>query len=376
MLFAEIKEFTATFVNYGRAPNSLYRDHFASLDSKPMPRLRFAVSARCASALVLAGLLTCAQAAELGEAIVRSHIGQPLIADIELTHLADPSVAVVVRLAHPDVYKGANIAMHPVLSNLNMSVMRRDGRQFLHVTSTRQVDSQYVHLFLELIEGGKRNIRAETLWLTPDPAPAPPPAPAPAPLGAKPEAAAPAPAPSAAALPAPLAARPALPKPEAPAARVLKLPPAASAAATCPSAEQVKACAETDYKNGLLSAQIVELEEKVKALELAMKGSGVAAPDVTRAAAAKAAKTPPPPPPKAVPKKKEEGFPWLLVAAIAAGLAILGAAVFYFLRRRKAGAAATAEDVAADSAAWYARLAGRLRRKPKDPAPVEPELPK
>lgn len=347
-----------------------------------MPRLRFALPARCASALVLAGLIASAQAAELGETIVRSHTGQPLVADIELTQLADPMVPVVVRLAHPDVYKGANIAMHPVLSSLNMSVMRRDGRQFLHITSTKEVDSQYIHLFLELIEGGKRNIRTETLWFTPDPTPAPPPAPAipqPSPLPARVE-------------PGPLATQSPAVKPEtrpdikpeikpqppapAPATRVLKLPSAPAALASCPSAEQVKACAETDYKNGLLSAQIVELEEKVKALELAMKGTSVAPASVTKAAAAKAAKAPPPPlkPASRPAPAKDSGFPWLIAGGGAGLLALVGVAVFVFLRRRRKGAV-TAEEAAVSSVAWYARLAARLRRNKDAAAPVEPKLP-
>lgn len=337
-----------------------------------MPRFRIAVLARHACAVTLAGFMACAQAAELGTPVVRSHIGQPLIADIELTHLADVSVAVVVRPAHPDVYKGANIAMHPVLSNLNMSVMRRDGRQFLHITSTKEVDSQYVHLFLELIEGNKRNIRTETLWLTPDPTPAPPPPP-------------PVTVPEPVAAVAPPVAQP-VARPAPPAPRVLKLPRSSAAAATCPSAEQVKACAVTGYKNGLLSAQIVELEEKVRALELAMKGGTPAAAPVPNATAKPAAKGAPPSLAPKVARKKTDGFPWLLAAGIVAALAALGGAVFFFLRRRKAaanGAGAeaaetgeTAETAAAESAAWYARLVARFRRTPKDAAPVEPELPK
>lgn len=327
----------------------------------PMHHTRFASLARAASALAMVAVLSCAHAAELGETVVRSHIGQPLIADIELTQLADPSVAVVVRLAHPDVYKGANIAMHPVLSSLNMSVMRRDGRQFLHITSIKPVDSEYLHLFVELIEGNKRNVRAETLWLTPDPTPAPPPKPAPV--------AAPAPAPVAAATPAPLVLppkpAPILPKP----ALVIPSPP--PAARTCPTAEQVQACAETDYKNGLLSAQIVELEEKVKALELAMKGRTELPPAELPTAAP--ARLGPPPPVKAAAPKKEAGLPWLLIGGGLALLAAIGGGLFFFLKRRK-GKAGDAPDAPAPGK--MAGLLARLRRKKADAPQVEPELPK
>ena len=225
-------------------------------------------------------MLTCAQAAELGDAIVRSHVGQPLVADIELSQLADPSVPVSVRLAHADVYRGANIGMHPILSGINMSVMRRDGRQFLHITSVRPVQTENIHLFLDLVEGSRRNVRAVTLWITPDPSPPPPPPkPLPAPPIPVPEPVVPVPAVSYAApvarkAPIALASPDLAPRAEKPwSARVIKVP---SAGAACPppqfSDEQIKSCAAMDYKNGLLSAQIVELEEKVRLLQQAMEG--------------------------------------------------------------------------------------------------------
>ena len=293
--------------------------------------------------------LALAQAAELGEPVVQSHIGQPLVADIELTTLADPAQAVAVRLSSPDVYKGANIGVHPVLASVTMSVMRREGRQFLHITSVKPVNSDYVHLFLDLADGGKRNVRAATLWLTPDPNPAPPPP------------------------PPPPAVKPAVPVPEEPAraarpAIVLRQP---SASAACPqpySAEQIKACVAMDYKNGLLSAQIVELEEKVKSLQLAMANRAEKA--ASKPAVKKVVPTPALAPAKAVPKAEEDGFPWLLAGGLLALLAAIGGGVFFFLSRRKAK---TAETASADSVAWYARLAGRFKRKPK--VLLEPEEP-
>lgn len=325
--------------------------------------------AAIARALILASLFTCAQAAELGDTVVRSYIGQPLIADIELTALADPNVAVQVRLAHPDVYKGANIAMHPVLSGLNMSVMRRDGRQFLHITSIKQVDSEYLHLFVELIEGGKRSVRTETLWLGKDPAPPPPPPPLPKPPPQLQPQPVPVPVPVPASVPVPVAPavpRPAPARPLAPAMRFAQAVPASS----CPSSEQVKACAAVDYKNGLLSAQIVELEEKVKALELAIRGSA-AFPEVAAKPAAIAPAPPPPPPPPAktfVPNK--EGFPWLISMGLFALIAGIGGAAYYLLKKRKSNAA---EPAAIAASAWYTRMAGKLKRKPKVAPPAEPE---
>ena len=145
-----------------------------------------------------AAVLACAapgsvHAAELGEARVQSHIGQALNADVELSLVEDPSKPVQARLAHRDVYRGANIAMPAVLSSLEIAVMRQGGKQFLHLSSSKPVESRHLHVYLELVDGGQRAVRLVTLWFTPDPHPAPPPVPAAAPL------------PVAAAAPAPLA---------------------------------------------------------------------------------------------------------------------------------------------------------------------------
>ncbi|RSZ56116.1 hypothetical protein HF313_09595 [Massilia atriviolacea] len=351
--------------------------------------------------LILSGALAGARAAELGEALVRSYIGQPLVADVELTALADPAASVQVRLADPDVWRGANVRMHPVLSNLTMSVMRRDGRQFLHITSVKPVEGDYVHLFLVLGEGGKREVRALTLWLSPDPQPAPPPPPPP-----PPPVAAPAPAPA-----VPVRAEPA--KPVAPAprpVRVLQLPSAAPPACPQISEDQLKTCADLDRKNGILSARIVELEEKVRLLQTAIEGKSAAAGheaasasheaasashDAASAGAAAAsasqASAPAVPPPilsraalakKNAAAKKGDEFPWMLAGGAAAGaLLVLGLAVWFLLRRRKRKAALAAEAAEtpvpeAPKASLFARLAARFKRRPKEPAPavhVEPD---
>jgi hypothetical protein len=65
--------------------------------------------------------------------------------------------------------------MPAVLANVNLSVMRRDGKQFLHVTSTRPVDADHLHLYLELTDGNRRGVRLVTLWFAPDPTPPSPP---------------------------------------------------------------------------------------------------------------------------------------------------------------------------------------------------------
>ena len=300
-----------------------------------MPEFRSARFFHLGSGLILGCWLALAQAAELGEVAVRSFIGQPLVADIELTGMADPAVPVQVRLANPNVYRGANIAVPPVLSSVTMSVMRRDQRQFLHITSIKPAEAEHVHLFLELNDGVKRHLRQVTLWLSPDPAPPPPPAPV-------------AVAPPAAAV---------VPEPPPPRAR-------AAAPAACPqvNAEQLRTCAALDYKNGLLSARIVELEEKVKQLQASIEGR--VEPVAHEAPAPAVHPTPPPPPRK--PKKEKAPFPWLLVGGGIAFLLVVGGAVFVLLKRRKAKAGQ------APSSGLLSRLTSRFKRKPADVAAAEP----
>ena len=141
----------------------------------------FLCLARLSGAILLTGVLSCAHAVELGDALVRSHIGQPLSADIELTGIPNEAATVQVGLADIDVYRGANIAMHPALAALNITITRRDGKRFLHITSPKPVDSEFIHIFFDLNENGRHAVRQTTLWFTPDPNPAPPKvAPAPA----------------------------------------------------------------------------------------------------------------------------------------------------------------------------------------------------
>jgi hypothetical protein len=226
-------------------------------------------------------------AAELGDPRVASHIGQPLVADVELTLLEDPATPVQVRVASPEVYNGAGIAVPPVLASLNLSVMRRDGRQFLHVTSIRAVDADHVHLYLELVDRGQRAVRLATLWLTPDPNPAPPPTPVPVPASVPAPAAVPdavllaqverarraraalAPVPAAGPKVPPRPVVVARPRP-VPAAKAPVLPAAAPDVhpqACARPAGEAQACAALGAKNDELRARLSQVEDRMKKLQ-------------------------------------------------------------------------------------------------------------
>lgn len=312
---------------------------------------------RLSSAIVLSGLLTCAQAVELGDTLVRSHIGQPLSADIELTGMANDAASVQAGLASPDVYRGASIAMHPALSSLNITIVRRDGRRFLHLTSPKPVESEVMNIFFELTENGRRSVRQTTLWFTPDPNPAPPPAPSP-----------PLPAPVPVALPAvPMKAAPPPPAPP----RVALPHPAPAACIQQFTAAQIGTCAALDAKNAALSAQIVELEEKVRVLTVAMHAAAAPAAPVVKPVPAKLA---PMSPMGAPPEKPAGKTPWLFIGiASAAVFALVGALAFFLLRKRKAGTAKPAKRAGPGLIAGVKnRLMAAKKGEPAASAKAEP----
>jgi len=141
-----------------------------------MQRFTLTLMLRSLACAVLLAWAGASSAAELGDVSARSFIGQPLAADIELVALAPDEVnALQVRLARPDVFRGANITMNPALSTVRMSVVKRDQKQFLHVTTTRAIDADYVHMYVELSAAGRQDVRLATVWLQADPNPPPPP---------------------------------------------------------------------------------------------------------------------------------------------------------------------------------------------------------
>jgi hypothetical protein len=313
-----------------------------------------------------------AHAAELGDARVSSHIGQQLVADIELTALDSPGTPVQVRLAHPDVYRGANVAMAPALSTLSMSVMQRDGRQFLHVTSLKPVDTDHLHLYLELVDGGHRAVRLSTLWLSPDPNPAPPP---PAPEREVPATplARPAPvehAPAAAHAVPPVRVVPAPPVRVAQPVRVrlplpaaaVHLPPvpkAAPAACAPKPSEEAGACIALDAKNVALRAQIDRLEQKVKVLQGSMQGGAPVVAQPAKAPDAPAAPRPiKPRKTSKQPEPQHAGLPWLAIGLGVALLLALAGGAALFVRRRRAQAAMPKPSPAVSREGIKSRLMG------------------
>ncbi len=331
------------------------------------------LTCRSGAILLAASLFAVAvgkvDAAELGDISVLSYIGQPLAADIELTALAADDInGLRVRVASPDVYRGANIARNPVLDSVDISVVQRGQKQFLHLTSLKRIDAKYLHVFLELTAGGRNKVRIATLWLAANPSPPPPQPPAP-PLPAPPLPAAPIPVAAPAPDPAMLAAkaRASLP-PRAPAVVpipdvVAAKPPAARPVALPRKpapADSAPQCAALDAKNAELSSKLVELEGKV--LQQALAAPPVAVLEKPAPLKPQALKKPP-----HVEKKASTAWfspmAWLALGALLL-LLLIGLGVHLFRNRK------------ADNKYWVLLRKPFKRKKLAPPAelPDPPEL--
>jgi hypothetical protein len=121
-------------------------------------------------AAILCLLCTPNWAAEFGEVHVVSHIGQPLVVEVELTALSnEEATGLQVRPSGPDVFRGANIQMNPVLSSMHWVIRHRDKHQFLRITTDKPVHASFLNMFFELGTKNERSVRALTVWLEPRP---------------------------------------------------------------------------------------------------------------------------------------------------------------------------------------------------------------
>ena len=145
---------------------------------------------------LLVALLPCvAGAAGMGRLNVLSSLGQPLVAEIDLSVSKEELSSLSVRLGAPDAYRAANLQYNLALTGARVALERRpNGQAFLKVTSSRPVTEPFIDLLVELNWASGRLSREYTALLDPPGVPSAPPAPS---IAATPEAR-PAPAPEAA----------------------------------------------------------------------------------------------------------------------------------------------------------------------------------
>jgi pilus assembly protein FimV len=149
-------------------------------------------------------LVPCfAQAASLGNLTVRSSLGQPLLAEIDLIAVRKEELGTLeVRLGSADAYRKADMQYGTVLGSTRLSVEKRpNGTLYVRVMSGRAVNEPFVNLVVELSSSAGRYTREYTALIDP-PGYTPPQSVAAAPA-AEPRPAAPRPEPKVVATPAP-----------------------------------------------------------------------------------------------------------------------------------------------------------------------------
>ena len=121
-----------------------------------------------ASALVLASLPLAATAAGLGKVTVRSALGQPLRAEVEVFATREELAGLSAQLASQDAFKQAGVEFSPTLLSIRFAIDKRSsGQAVIKLTSERPVNDPFVDLLLELNWPTGRVIREYTFLLDP-----------------------------------------------------------------------------------------------------------------------------------------------------------------------------------------------------------------
>lgn len=124
------------------------------------------------TALAAAAWLACAaqvHALGLGRLNVQSALGEPLVAEIDVTSLTQEQAASLrVGVASAEVYRAAGMEFTEVLRGVQVTLARRpDGRAVLRITSDRAARDPFVDLILQATWASGRLVREYTVLLDP-----------------------------------------------------------------------------------------------------------------------------------------------------------------------------------------------------------------
>ncbi|ANH71298.1 fimV N-terminal domain [Ralstonia insidiosa] len=125
-----------------------------------------------AVAIAAASLLLiqpAAHAAGFGALHVRSSLGQPLQAEIDLTGVTpEEAQNLVAKLATPDAYSRAGLSYNPIVSSLRASLERQsNGNYVVRLRSTQPVAEPFVDVLVDLNWASGHVSRAYTFLLDP-----------------------------------------------------------------------------------------------------------------------------------------------------------------------------------------------------------------
>ncbi|QTD47372.1 fimbrial protein FimV [Ottowia testudinis] len=130
-----------------------------------------------AVALTMLGASLDAQALALGAITVRSALGEPLRAEIEVPQISSQEAATFqAAVASPQAFRSAGVDYSPALSGARVTLHRRsNGQAYLRVAGDRPINEPFLGIVIDANWGGGRVVRDYTMLVDPPGRVAPPP---------------------------------------------------------------------------------------------------------------------------------------------------------------------------------------------------------
>jgi pilus assembly protein FimV len=122
-----------------------------------------------ASAILIGLWSPSAHALSLGQISVKSTLGEPLAAEIDILDLnADEAATLVTKVASPDAFKASGLDYNAAISGVRTALSRRaNGRPYLKLTGDKPVNDPFVDMILEANWNTGRIVRDYTLLFDP-----------------------------------------------------------------------------------------------------------------------------------------------------------------------------------------------------------------
>ena len=122
-----------------------------------------------ATALALLSISLDAQAVALGAIAVRSALGEPLRAEVEIPQISSEEASTFqANMASPQAFRAAGVDYSAALAGARVTLQRRPNNQaYLRIVGTRPINEPYVGVVIEANWANGRIVRDYTLLLDP-----------------------------------------------------------------------------------------------------------------------------------------------------------------------------------------------------------------
>lgn len=130
-----------------------------------LPDLKHGLAALAAAAALLA---LPGHAAGLGGIVIKSALGQPFSAEVEVTGLQpDDLLTAQTRLGGPDDYQAARLAFIPVVRQIRVAMETVGSKTVLKLSSNAPITEPAINLLVEFSWRGGRVVQKYSILLDP-----------------------------------------------------------------------------------------------------------------------------------------------------------------------------------------------------------------